>query len=252
MVIISHKHKFIYIKTRKTASTSLQVLLAKYCGKEDIITPIIDPTTEDGVLYNKRSKNYKGTLSYLYLVKNRMLSFFHKKNARNFFKVVEKFFLNGNTVRNLKGLFGKFRSHMSAERVKMKVGESIWNEYFKFTIERNPWDKLVSFYNHIKPDKSFEAWIKTIKLIPTEQPLNYPLYSINSKISLDFIGTYESLRKDLEYIFVKLSLPIKELPTEKTSYRKDKDNYRKYYNEKTKEIVEKNYNKEIKLFDYKF
>ena len=37
-MIISHKHKFIFFKTRKTAGSSIQVSLAKYCGEDDIIT----------------------------------------------------------------------------------------------------------------------------------------------------------------------------------------------------------------------
>ena len=37
-MIISHKHKFIFFKSRKTAGSSVQVALAKYCGDEDIIT----------------------------------------------------------------------------------------------------------------------------------------------------------------------------------------------------------------------
>ena len=33
------KYKFIFIKTRKTAGTSIEYNLSKYLGKEDIITP---------------------------------------------------------------------------------------------------------------------------------------------------------------------------------------------------------------------
>jgi hypothetical protein len=40
VAIISFSHNFIFIKTRKTASTSLEVHLAQECTDEDIITPI--------------------------------------------------------------------------------------------------------------------------------------------------------------------------------------------------------------------
>ena len=39
-MIISHKHKFIFIKPIKVGGTSIEIALAKHCGVDDIITPI--------------------------------------------------------------------------------------------------------------------------------------------------------------------------------------------------------------------
>ncbi len=39
-MIVSHEHKFIFIKTRKTAGTSIEIGLSKYCGPMDVISPI--------------------------------------------------------------------------------------------------------------------------------------------------------------------------------------------------------------------
>jgi|AntDeeMinimDraft_5_1070356.scaffolds.fasta_scaffold24123_2 hypothetical protein len=39
-MIIAHKHKFIFFRTRKTAGSSLEIALSEFCGKEDIIAPI--------------------------------------------------------------------------------------------------------------------------------------------------------------------------------------------------------------------
>src|SRR5665809_5038 len=42
-MIISHKHRFIFVKTRKTAGTSIEVYLSRYCGAHDVVTPIMPP-----------------------------------------------------------------------------------------------------------------------------------------------------------------------------------------------------------------
>ena len=39
-MIVSHRHRFIFIKTRKTAGTSIEIALSPHCGPEDIISPI--------------------------------------------------------------------------------------------------------------------------------------------------------------------------------------------------------------------
>jgi hypothetical protein len=40
-MIVSHKHKFIFIKTVKTAGTSVEIELNRVLGSDDIATPII-------------------------------------------------------------------------------------------------------------------------------------------------------------------------------------------------------------------
>ena len=56
-VIVSHKHKFIFIKTRKTAGTSIELFLSRFCGEKDIITPIY-PVVPDADYHVPR--NWRG------------------------------------------------------------------------------------------------------------------------------------------------------------------------------------------------
>ena len=39
-MIASHRHRFVFVKTRKPAGTSLEIALSRHCGPEDVITPI--------------------------------------------------------------------------------------------------------------------------------------------------------------------------------------------------------------------
>lgn len=42
-MIVSHRHKFIFVKTVKTAGTSVEVDLNKVLGADDVATPIVPP-----------------------------------------------------------------------------------------------------------------------------------------------------------------------------------------------------------------
>ena len=39
---------------------------------------------------------------------------------------------------------------MPGKKIKERVDPKVWNSYFKFCFERNPWDKTVSAYFHYK------------------------------------------------------------------------------------------------------
>lgn len=46
-MIVSHKYKFIFIKTAKTAGTSTEIALSRICGPDDIITPFMISEDEE-------------------------------------------------------------------------------------------------------------------------------------------------------------------------------------------------------------
>ena len=77
-MIVSHKHKFIFIKTVKTAGTSLEVALSEFCGSKDIITKIA-PDDEE----YRKSLGYLGPQNYLYNPKQyNMMDNFLKLSTR--------------------------------------------------------------------------------------------------------------------------------------------------------------------------
>jgi len=60
MAIVSWSKKFIFIKTHKTAGTSMEVDLAAHCDDDDIVTPIFPPNQ------NHVPRNYQVAIGTFY------------------------------------------------------------------------------------------------------------------------------------------------------------------------------------------
>ena len=143
--------------------------------------------------------------------------------------------------------------HLSATTIKKRVGEDVWNNYFKFSFVRNPFDKIVSQYHYNRgkfgfKDYSFKeyvrSWSKGAKISTYPQ---YILHYINEP--LDFIGRFENLQEDFNIICDKIGIPRQQLPHKNKTKHK---HYTEYYDEETKQIVAEKYAKDIERFGYKF
>ena len=73
-MIINHKYKFIFIKSFKTARTSLEIAVSKFCDNKDIITPIIE---EDEKI--RKALNYRGPQNYNNMKEHMSVSEIRKK-----------------------------------------------------------------------------------------------------------------------------------------------------------------------------
>jgi len=136
---------------------------------------------------------------------------------------------------------------------KAKQGD-LFNTYFKFTIVRNPWDRIASVYDHLFGDGSvdhekFADWVK--KISSSRKNLNqYNLiYDKNEESLLDFIGKYENLDTCYTYLKSKINngneLEVTEKQLATTSYTK-------YYNQETIDLVADLCSKDIEHFNYDF
>ncbi|MEQ9619806.1 MAG: sulfotransferase family 2 domain-containing protein [Deltaproteobacteria bacterium] len=233
-MIISHKHKFIFIKTRKTAGSSIQIYLSKHCGEKDILTPIDRPEQP------YRPRNYRG----LY---NPIPEFLERRRSPSkLFVTFCRFFI-----------LRRYQSHIKARELRKRLPRDVWEGYYKFTVERNPWDKVLSHYHFVRQrygkynkDISFDEYLEVAEL-----PYNYTKYTdLNGEIIVDRVLRYENLTDELCEIFGSLGVPFNgSLGTvEKSHYRKDRRHYREVYTPGQKAKVEKLFQPEIELLGYEF
>ncbi len=72
----------------------------------------------------------------------------------------------------------------------------------------------------------------------------------NGHLLVDFVGRFENLQDDFVYVCQRIGLPHLSLPHVNASHRRP--DYRSYYNEYTKHLVEEYFRRDIELFGYSF
>ena len=211
---ISHKHKFIFIANQKTASSAVRLALDNYSD----ISGVSDVKS-----------------CYYYHTSARSLKNHFKSKGWN------------------------------------------WDEYFKFTFVRNPWDLAVSHYfyrNKVLKKcldtgcddwviKFFEESYKSIGFNEWIKKIEGKLTYINDKVSIqndmlvdesencivDFVGRYENLQSDFEFIRSKLGYKCDELLLKNESHH---SHYSDYYTDESADIIRNIYAEDINLFGYEF
>jgi len=195
-MIISHKHKFIFIKTRKTAGSSIERYLFNYLDDDDICT--------------------------------------------------------GSTIEGTPSLNTNIKDGHVSWTIISSLYPYEFKNYFKFAVERNPWDKVVSyyFYSCNKSPKRIKNGFESFVNKFAKNVIDWNLYTSNDKLVVNNIINYENLHDS----FCTLPIPYNdELLTTKLkgNFRKESD-YRKFYNSNSIKVVEDLFKKEIKEFNYQF
>ena len=202
-MIISHSHRYIFIKSEKTAGTSVEAALSKHCTANDMVTPLGD------YWFNRGERG----------------EWIHSSmNAEGFFQ------------------------HDPAADVRRKVSPEIWNDYFKFSITRNPWDRVVSNFSWearnkfaLRPARRwyhrlgmrFDEFGETTKLfrkfVAGDWTNNDRFYLLEGALCVDFVIRYERLTEDLAEVCRRVGLPPLILPHLKAGLRQGGHSYREYY-----------------------
>jgi hypothetical protein len=160
--------------------------------------------------------------------------------------------------------FTGFHTHAKAYEIRETLGSSIFDSYYKFTFVRNPFDFLVSLYFYISQDKnhrhhgvvismSFLEFLRWhIANTPPHQ-LDFVTEPHSYKRLVDYIGRFETLEKDIAIIQERLDLKIRRSIKHKNpSFKRKGKDYKEYYDEGGRNLVENYFRTDLDLFGYDF
>jgi hypothetical protein len=221
-MILSHKHRCIFIKTNKTAGTSFEIAFSRYCGEKDIVTPI---SAQDEEI--RQTLGYRGPQHY--------------KPSRREYSLRQKLI----AIRMGKPV--EYYNHMSAREIRDLVGNKVWKTYYKFCFERNPWDRVISayyWYTQNKPGISLTEYIHSERVGIVKRK-GSGLYADNGKVMVDRIYKYEEMENSLQNI-----AQILALPGTLANVRKDKRPFSAVLSKDDQEYIRSMFAFEIELNGY--
>jgi hypothetical protein len=214
-VIVSHEHRFIFMKTLKTAGTSVEIELSRVCGPDDIVTPL---PADDEVLRAERG---------------------------------------GRPGQNYEAppLRERVHEHIRASKVRPIVGTEVWDSYFKFAIERNPWDAVVSLYYWMRRNDKVDTFERFLTMPNLEQlaTRNYQAYHLKGAIAVDRVLRYETLADEFAEVWRQLSLPGEpQLPRAKAGARPEGSDFHDLYDADSAELVRRAFARQIEELGYSY
>ncbi len=141
-------------------------------------------------------------------------------------------------------------------------------EYFTFSIVRNPWDRAVSRYfwerklrrPAVKAFSDFRAYILARRGLPASQwnvagdnprkyTTQYECLELDGRIGVDKTWRYERLEEDYPEIAGRMGLTGVRLPR---VFASEHDPYWTYFDDETRQVVADAYRVDIEAFGYGF
>ena len=259
MTIISHKHKFIFVRPQKVASGSMLVSLASLCGDDDVC--YLDP----------KEKAYRPEI-----------------DDDNFGTIQVP---NNRIFADLTIAEGRINGHILPGDIQKKVGDGLWGEYFKFTVIRNPWDWFLSIYwwkrykwleGQIQPVRvtapkasiyyARRHWQRMLRGNRAARPVSRELieqalrgkwlewnmtmwprfYFMDGRPYADCYLRFESLQEDFDRMSQRLGLPGGVLPRTKSRVKPKGVDYRDYYTDWSRDYIGRQFREIVDTFGYSF
>lgn len=230
-MIFLREPNLIFIKSRKTAGTSLEIALSMSAKEGDIVTPLVLPDEvlrrqQGGPLPMNWAKSAKVEQAYndeLARWVDQDIADLQREKLPPHFKQARKFF-----------------NHMKPEQARNRLGKEVFDAATKVCVVRDPYEKLVSqaWFRADRQGQTYEEALEWI-LYPngeTDHPRaglpNSDFFFVRDKMVIDTIIRYEALEAGLIDLERKTGLQIRKyMPRAKGNIRVDRTPAREILNE---------------------
>lgn len=152
----------------------------------------------------------------------------------------------------------RFRQHGSLRSLEARVPAELFERCFKFAFVRNPWDRLVSDYNHARSrpesgrhrriaQRSFEEFLtgEARRADSRQVPL---LLNQRGEIGVDFLGRFEQFSAHAQHVLSQLGIEA-ELPHQNAHPHGD---YRQFYDDRSRAFVGEHWREDVERLGYDF
>lgn len=210
-MIAAFSRNFVFIRTRKTASTSTEIVLGSWCDELDIVTPV---GVEDELMrldYGGSPRNFCLDSSLEAEYRATIQTRDARAIAVIYRRVMEKL---------------DFHHHMGASELISRLPADFWDRAFKFSVDRHPYDKVVSLA-YWRGRKLIEkgASINDLldEVVEKGEYRNFDLYSVDGSVVVDRVFRYENLWSELSALAEQVGGAIPARPPKaKSRYRRDR------------------------------
>ena len=226
-MIVSHRHRFVFVKTTKTAGTSIEIALSEHCGPDDIVGPL--PAKDEAI---RRELGFPGPQN-LAIPPSRF-------RPRDWVYAAMR-----RPVRAYE--------HAPAVAIRRWIGREAWRDYTTFCVERNPFDKAISrFYwstRMMDPRPDLNAYLVQESRLRLS---NWPIYARGTEVLVDDVVRFERLQEGLDAVCERIGIPPLVLPRAKASHRPERRPYREVLGPEARAAIERACAREIAAFGYSF
>lgn len=255
-MIISHTHKFIFIKSLKTAGTSIEAALSGHCGGNDVVVPIND------YAYNRDEKGqfvHRGMNAdelYRKIGQHVDAATIRARVPEEIWNGYFKFSITRNPWDRALSYFFWDRRNDPTLKPRKRFWHYLGVPLDEFTVVRDQFTRFVreKTLPHTDEDRFFVNDGVNRYRVPAEGFLenNDRFYIIDDQLCADFVIRYEHLEEDYNEVCRRIGIPVTGLPHLKAGIRQQRRPYTDYYTDETREIVAKLHANDLRYFGYRF